>query len=57
MVRQWARAAPVRLLLIRAVATPTLEKPNQAATYSTRLCITRAMTSLRFRLRLLAQLA
>ncbi|MNE81084.1 hypothetical protein D3C80_1777110 [compost metagenome] len=57
MVRQWARAWPVRLVLIRAVATPTLEKPIQAARYSTRLCITRAMTSERFRFRALAQWA
>ena len=38
-----------------AVAMPTLEKPSQAARYSTRLIITRAMTSPRLRPRPLAQ--
>ena len=57
MLRQWARAWPVRLVLIRAVAMPAFENPIQAAMYSARLVITRAMTSVRRRFRLRAQWA
>jgi hypothetical protein len=37
MFRQWARAGPVSWLLIRAVATPTFDRPYQIARYSSRL--------------------
>ena len=57
MLRQWASAAPFSWLLIRAVTTPTFERPYQMQKYSSRLGIKSATACPRRRFRLLAQWA
>ena len=55
MFRQWASGAPVSWLLIRAVTTPTFDRPYQTAKYSSRLGMNSATTWPRRRFSPLAQ--
>ena len=57
MFRQCASAGPAIWVLIRALATPTLDRPYQTARYSMRLGMNRATVSPRLMPRLVAQWA